>query len=102
VTNFKTPDDIHPPFLTNHKMNRTRLIIRAVLILLSVSTVIYWNVINGKNIQRTAEFKATQLERFMSDSLSARHKVEQLANETKRFSGKIMEDSSHVREGLFT
>jgi hypothetical protein len=82
-------------------MNWTRLTIRAVLLFLAVLTVIYLNVINEKNIRRTAEFKVTQIERFMGDSLSARHKVDQLANEMKRFSGQIMEDSSHAREGLF-
>jgi hypothetical protein len=72
-----------------------------VLLLLTVLTVLYLNVINKKNIQRTAEFKIAQLERFMGDSLSAKHKVEQLANDTKKFSGQIMEESSHARKGLF-
>jgi hypothetical protein len=64
-------------------------------LLLIILTVIYLNLINEKNIQGTAEFKVAQLERVMADSLSARHKVEQLASETEKFGRQIIGLFSH-------
>jgi hypothetical protein len=82
-------------------MNWTRLMVRAVLLLLTSLLLIYLNVKAGEDAHKIAEFKLAQLKVLMADSLKAGRKFEVLADETKRFSGEIMDDSFHVKKGLF-
>lgn len=81
-------------------MARARLILRVFFLALILGLLIYMTVRNDKDMLKIAEFKYGQLERLKSDSLNAEQKVKQLVNETTKFSGEIIEGSSHMKGGL--
>jgi hypothetical protein len=81
-------------------MNRPRLILRIVFLVLTVSVLGFLGNKNEKDIKRIAEFKFAQLERLRSDSLNSEARFEAFVKETKEFSGQIIEESSLVKDGL--
>jgi hypothetical protein len=85
-------------------MNLTRTIIRGLLSALAILILIYLNVKTRDNIGLVAEFKFETFDKMMdnikSDSLYMKQRLGILHNETTRFTGQILEDTSHVREGI--
>ena len=81
-------------------MNLTRTILRILLLLLTVLILFYLNIKTEDNIELIAEFKFKTLEHIKTGSLDIEHKLDLLDNETTRFSGQIIEDTSKVREAI--
>ena len=53
-----------------------------------------------KSIGLITKFKFETLERIKTDSLDTTYKLDLLDNITDKFSGQILENSSHVREAI--
>ena len=81
-------------------MNRTRYIFRGLFLFLTVSLLLYLNKKTDDNVATIAEFKFETLVNIEADSLDPRSESDFTVDETTRFTGQIIEDSSHVREGI--
>ncbi len=77
-------------------MNRTKYILRVLLLLLTVYLLVDLNRKTNDNMESIAEFKFKTIEKLRTDSLDAKHKLDLLVNETTKF----VDHSAHVREGI--
>jgi hypothetical protein len=81
-------------------MNRTRYIVRGVLILLTALMLLYLNRKTDHNIGLVAKFRFETLDNVTADSFDAKYKLELLDNAITKFSGQVLEDTEHVRKGV--
>lgn len=62
--------------------------------------LIYLSIKTMDNVELVREFRYQTLDTIKADSSDKRHKFDLLDNETTKFSGRILEDTSHVREAV--
>ena len=86
--------------MTKGQMRLTRTAIRGLSLILTVLILVYLNIKTKENLGLIAKFKYETLDTIKADSLDTEQKLSLLGNETTRFSGQILEDTSHVREGV--
>lgn len=71
-----------------------------LLLLLTIIILIYLNIKTGDNIGLIGEFKYQTLDTIKANSLDTKNKFDLLNIEASKFSGQILEDTSHVREAV--
>jgi hypothetical protein len=85
-------------------MKPIRYIIRAILLLWTILWLIYLNVKTNDNIELAAQYKYEIFDKLMGDtkmdSLNRKHNLTLLDAETTKFTSKILEDSSHIKEAI--
>jgi hypothetical protein len=85
-------------------MRQALYMIRSILLVWTILVFVYLNRKTTDNIGLVEEFKFEELDRMMNniitDSVHGKERLDILGNETARFTGEILEDSSHVREGV--
>lgn len=77
-------------------MNRTKYIVRAVLLLTAIFLLVDLNRKTEGNAQSIAEFKIKTFDKIRKDSLDTRHKADLLIDETTKF----MDNSAHVKKRI--
>ncbi len=81
-------------------MNRTKYILRGVLLLLVVLLLINLYRKTDSNLARIAKFKLDTFNNVKADSLDTEHKFDLLVDETTKFNKQLNEDSPQIREAL--
>ncbi|SHH61044.1 hypothetical protein SAMN04488109_4613 [Chryseolinea serpens] len=82
-------------------MYRTRYILRALFLLLTVSLLYYLNKRTDLNLGAIAKFKYETLNKIQSDSLDSKNKLDVLIHETEKFNEQINEDSSRTLKVIY-
>ena len=81
-------------------MTRTKYILRATLLLLTISLLVNLFRKTDDHIGVIAKFKLETLDKIKADSLNAKHKFDLLVNETTKFSRQMDEDTPHIKEAV--
>lgn len=81
-------------------MHRMKYIIRGMLLLVIAGLLISLYHATENNITQIAKFKLDTFNKVNADSLDAKHKLDVLVNETKKFNEQFVQDSPHVKNNL--